>query len=336
MACYPDQTSTNVYRTTDPGGTTNYVITANTNNDWINPNDVDFQYPGWYAYITDVDGDGVELGDGNLDDDTVFFGGLLCDDPNGDWARMPLTTLSYDVSASPTHADVPSVICDNWSGANPWPNVAGYYSSTTGDTGAVERADYGTQAPHHTFDNTNPLAAEVVVHWDTANNFNPATNPNGIYPVLYWSMYPGHKMLVPGTSNEIPDDTGPNCWDAFLYCFDVDPAVAPAGRSGDIWNRSQFSFTDGISCGRTVVFDYKKVKRWNGDLNRDGVIDSADKFPVRCRLFTEFDDYADWAGTWPDHLQDPGSDPDGIGWQYDGDFIEAGAYAVDEGSPIYP
>jgi hypothetical protein len=167
LAVYPDQTGTDVYRSSGfyDENNFNYVISASANNDWINGNDVPFQYPGWYAYVTDVDGDGVELGDGNLDDDTVFFGGLLCEDPADDWAR-DYTLVSYDVSASPTHADVPSVICDNWSVSDPWPNVGGYYVSTTGDTGAVVRAQYGTQGAHHAFNNDDELAAEVVVHWD--------------------------------------------------------------------------------------------------------------------------------------------------------------------------
>jgi len=65
---FPDQNANpgydvNVYRTTDPGD--NYVVTSSPNNDWVNGNDVDFQFP-WYAYIVDVGMDGVQIGTASI------------------------------------------------------------------------------------------------------------------------------------------------------------------------------------------------------------------------------------------------------------------------------
>jgi hypothetical protein len=93
-----------------------------------------------------------------------------------------------------------------------------------------------------------------------------------------------------------------------------------------------------------MIFDYRQVAGWNPDLNRDGVIDNLDKFPVRVRLFTNHQDYATWAAGWPDHLQDPGLEPGEGGPVWDPhdpeynipDYIEGGAYIVDEGQPVYP
>ena len=51
-------------------------MTTSPNNDWVNGNDVDFQFP-WYAYIVDAGADGIQIGKDNNVDDTVFFAGLL-------------------------------------------------------------------------------------------------------------------------------------------------------------------------------------------------------------------------------------------------------------------
>ena len=76
--------------------------------------------------------------------------------------------------------------------------------------------------------------------------------------------------------------------------------------------------------------------------------DVRDKFPIRCRLFVDYNDMAVWPWTWPDHLYNPGSDP-GPDWPIDanppqlegaltdgGDFVEGGAYIIDTGEPNYP
>ena len=69
------------------------MVTTSPNNDWINGNDVDFQFP-WYAYIVDVDADGIEIGEDNNGDDTVFFAGLLLRGSDNTWAR-DLTLYHY-------------------------------------------------------------------------------------------------------------------------------------------------------------------------------------------------------------------------------------------------
>ena len=324
---YPDQSSSNVYRTTDPG-TGNYVVTTTPNNDWINGNDVDFQFP-WYAYVVDVDGDGVEVGDGNNDDDTVTFGGLLLEDPDANWVR----DTSFGYYGNTGGDPVPSAVIDSFL---PPVVVAGYYvSTTTGDTGDEVRASYGSSAVSLTWDNENELAVETIAHW-----------PAGFTPgQLYWSMYPGQDMLDP---YNYPAIIGSDAtWDTFRASFDIDPSVAiterdtPANAGQIQWNRAQFMYSDAPSAGRTVYFNYRNIPNWNGDLNRDGVADMNDKFPIRCRLFTDLNDMIAWSGTWPNHMYNPGSEP-GPSWPTDppggddGDFIEGGCYVVDTGDPNYP
>ena len=326
MGNYPDQTGSNVYRTTPPGSG-NYVLTTTPNNDWVNGNDVDFQFP-WYAYITDVDGDGVEIGEGNLDDDIVTFGGLLLEDPDANWSR-DITLGYYD---NPNADPVPSCVID---GFLPAVVVAGYFvSTTTGDTGDEIRASYGTEAPSMYWDNQSEMVVETIAHW-------PAGLTTG---QVYWSMYPGQSMFDPyNYPNLIPDQSN---WDAFRT-IDVDPSVmllardAPGNAAQIQWNRSAYLFSDATSAGRTVTFDYRTANNWNGDLNRDGARDLADKFPIRCRLFTDLADMTAWSGIWPNHMYNPGSEP-GPSWPTDppagddGDFVEGGCYVVDTGQPVYP
>jgi hypothetical protein len=93
--------------------------------------------------------------------------------------------------------------------------------------------------------------------------------------------------------------------------------------------------------GRAVSFNFRKLKTWNGDQNRDGVITTADKFPVRCRLFTNHQAYynkvvaAGNAG-WPNHLADAGGDPATVPLaSRNPSYLEGGTYVVDKGSPVY-
>ena len=365
---YPDQTMPNAYVTTDPGG--NYVVTASENNDWINPNDVDFSFP-WYAYIVDVDDDGVQIGEGNNVDDTVFFGGLLLEDPGTAWAR-DLTFFHYGEDSLDADNNVPSAVID---GFTPPVVVAGYYVSTTGDVGGEVRANYGTVPASVAFDNNNEVTVECVAHWPVSMQYWGFDPGIGIVvpasePLLYWSMYPGHNMLVPDIYRPSPQTIPPttsvddmtDAWDSYRWMFDVDPSVGIDFRDGtgayteaDIWNRPQFEYTDATTSGRVVTFNYRSVTNWNPDLNRDGddnslgTGDVADKFPVRVRMFTDHEAYTMWSAGWPDHLQDAGIDPaDGGPVWYDDendppafladwpDYIEGGAYVVDTGSAVYP
>jgi hypothetical protein len=94
-----------------------------------------------------------------------------------------------------------------------------------------------------------------------------------------------------------------------------------------------------------VEFYYRKLKDWNPDLNRDGIRDKRDKFPVRCRLFTDHNAYYTklTAGTsvWPNQMADAGLpapawyalSPGMAGYP---SFLEGGAYVVDFGDPVYP
>ena len=353
---FPDQSMPNVYTSTDPGD--NYVVTTNDNNDWINGNDIDFGFP-WYAYIVDVNGDGVQIGEGNNVDDTVFFGGLLLEDPGTAWAR---NTALYHYGQDDLDPDnsVPSVVID---GFTPPVVVAGYYVSTTGDGGGEVRASYGTSPASITIDNADLITAECVAHWPSSVYYGGYTTGGGEYvapsdPKLLWSMYPGHNMLVPeaysgGVKTRVEDmDDG---WDSYRWIFDVDPSVAHTVRAAeDRWNNPVFTYSNLVSEGRVVTFNYRSVPNWNPDLNRDGDNgslgsgDVADKFPVRVRLITEFGDYVLWSETWPDHLQDPGIDPAAGGpiWEDDEndpplfyadwpDYIEGGAYVIDVGTPVY-
>jgi len=352
---YPDQNANpgydvNVYRTTDPGGSTNYVVTGSPNNDWVNGNDVDFQFP-WYAYIVDVGQDGIQIDVGNNVDDTVFFSGLLLADPDNTWSRLD-PTVYYHWNEKPLNPgeNVPSCVID---GFDPPVYVAGYYLCVdeNGDSGDEVRAYYGAEPASVTVDNNNEITVECVAHWPVSLVYGGFEFPEGSGfnlpvsdPQLYWSMYPGQNMLVPGTSDEIPQDI-PEAWDVYRYMFDIDPSMPRATRdAGDIWNRPQFAYSDSVNSGRVVTFNYRSATRWNPDLNRDGSHDDMDKFPVRVRLFTDHEDYLKWDTGWPDHLQDAGLDPGTGGPVWDPedpgynvpDYLEGGAYIIDEGEPVYP
>ena len=322
---YPDQTGTNVYRNTDPGSG-NYVYTINPNNDWINGNDVDFQFP-WYAYVYDPDDSLSEYDwDGfgaapavSGDEVLVGYAGLLIDDPDTIWDRDAI--VSFD--------DTDFVDVAGWSLLT-WHNVPGYYVTTTDVVGTpgldtAEKASYGTDMPALTFDNQYPLIAEALAHWPSSAGLTD----------LMWAMFPGHGMIDPSTGDEIPWDTG---FDVFQETFEIDPSVTVAERDSPpplatAWNRNNFNALGTTDGGRYVEFNFRNATNWYGDLNGDGVINDLDKFPVRCRQYVAPLPIS--AGIWPDHMFNPGSEPAGGVLTSDGDYIEGGCYVVDNGLPVF-
>ena len=232
-----------------------------------------------------MDSDGVQTGAGNLNDDTVFFGGLLLQTADASWQRDMSLSYYSENSGSPD-ANVPSCVID---GFDPPVRVAGYYVATQPDTGDEVRAYYGAAPASVTIDDVNEITAECVAHWPQ-------------------SLYYGGFEYPAGSGNELPISepylvdlprarsagarhrdytflTTPDGWDAFRHTFDIDPSVSVAARDlSSTWNRPQFDYINTTASGRVVTFDYRRVDRWNPDLNRDGTIDNLDKFPVRVRL----------------------------------------------------
>ena len=97
------------------------------------------------------------------------------------------------------------------------------------------RAYYGAEPASVTIDNMNEITAECVAHWPETLVYGGFEYPDGSGftlpvsdPALYWSMYPGQNMLVPGTFNEIPGDVAEG-WDVYRYIFDIDPSVQRRG-----------------------------------------------------------------------------------------------------------
>jgi hypothetical protein len=334
---FPDQTMADLYRSTPNAGIVNEIVTTDPNNDWKNANDVDFAFP-WYGYLDDGGNNAVEIGGTspgfNATDDSVFYRGLLIGDTDASWARF-------------VPAGTPSIVLKNaFTTSLPPVTVSGYYKSTNVGTVADDvYANYGSGA--HAFDglpagqewkNSDKLTVEAIAHWPATLkyfNFAPINNPQDAS--LFWSMYPGHNMVVPGTANIIGVQAD---WDAYRSSFDVDPGTSPSGRTTSVWNRPAFNFTNPAAGGRVVEFPYNKLRSWNPDLNRDGVRNNADKFPVRTRLFTNHQSYftKTQAGTsvWPNHLHNPGLNPATTAPENRLDtFLEAGCYVVDFGSPIY-
>ncbi|MBN2083117.1 PKD domain-containing protein [bacterium] len=329
---FPNQDSPDVYRNSllYP----NNVITTSVppHNDWINGNDVDFQFP-WYAYIYDPDGSLTGM---SLTGDEVLAGyaGLLLEDTDGSWVRADPLTPTYIYPTDPrwaTEVNLGDVTAPVW----PLAPVAGWYSSTyPGDTGDETRAHYGSGYGLVFNSAVHEVTAEAIVHWPSSLTYWGFWGIPASDPVLYWSMYPGQDVLIPGTTDQIPYDSVGG-WGAYRDYFDVDPSIINIWRFGNIWNRPQFDYSYAPSAGRVVTFDYSSIPGWDPDLNLNGYADTGDKFPLRCRLFVDHSDYVTWAGTWPHHLQDPGSDPALTGdLTSDGDFIEGGTYMVDYGPAV--
>jgi hypothetical protein len=318
---YPDPTSTDVYRTgyfNHPGE--RFITTATQGNEGLNFGDIDFQFP-WYAYITTTDGI-VETSPAATvvppalhTNDTLVVKGLLVSDSNVTWSRykpadgmLPNCQLNLNIPAA---------------------GIAGYFISQAGDDGDESYAKYGVNTPALTWDNQSKLEVEAIAHW-------PEGLMYGAFPAkLYWSMYPGHRMFLPGTGTLI--SASADGWYSFRKLFDIDPSASPAGRTGSSWNAANFSYTSAVGAGRVVAFEYNKIAAWNPDLNLDQ--DSnlagdgpADKFPIRCRLFTNYAQYSDSSSTtpgyqpyvWPNHEPPPAS------------YIEGGCYVVDAGQAVFP
>jgi len=250
-------------------------------------------------------------------DDTAAYRGLLVNDTDGNWTRY-----------TPPAGQLPNVVLNNQGTQGPPPAVAGYFTSATGNSGDEIYASYGNSPASLSWSNSNKLECEAIAHW-------PETMVYGALPAkMYWSMFPGHRIYMPGTSTFVTDSA--EGWDAFRRIFDIDPTVTPAGRAGAAWNAGNFTFTGLLAEGRIVEFDYRTVNGWNPDLNRDTDSNTpadaaADKFPIRCRLFTDYTTYIDSdPGTggvqpyvWPNN-QPPTTS-----------YVEGGCYVVDTGLPVY-
>jgi hypothetical protein len=108
---------------------------------------------------------------------------------------------------------------------------------------------------------------------------------------------------------------------------DVDPAVTPqfTGRTSGLYNASDFNRTGPLAQGRVTEFAFSKMRGWDGDLDRDGVRGEAseDKFPARCRVFSNFTVYGQYTGrTFPNNIPDPTT------------FVEGGCYLADTGPKV--
>ena len=118
------------------------------------------------------------------------------------------------------------------------------------------RAYYGAEPASVTIDNVNEITAECVAHWPESLVYGGFEYPDGSGftlpvsdPVLYWSMYPGQNVLVPGTYNEIPDDVTDG-WDVYRYIFDIDPSIGRRVRRV-IWATSGTSRSSPTPTRRT-------------------------------------------------------------------------------------
>jgi hypothetical protein len=320
---YPDQTGTNVYKTFDAGNPADvtdkadankaYVWTGNPHNDWINGNDVDFQFP-WYAYVCDVDGSlitGVVSGDEVLMD----YAGLPVEDPDDVWQRDSIVAFSSNDFVALAGWDPLKVR-----------KVAGYYRTsldlvTTPALDTSIKASYGTDMPSLVWNNEYPLMAEALAHWDPADV---------AAPLMQWSVFPGHNMIInsdlfPSTTNFIYDD--------FMAGFDIDPHQAVPSRITGPFNRTIFAQMSSDTDGRYVKWDFQKSSaNWFADFNMDGTINTKDKFPVRCRLL--LNNTVTAPSVWPDHMYDPGSAPASGVASSNGFYVEGGCYVVDTGDKI--
>jgi hypothetical protein len=192
------------------------------------------------------------------------------------------------------------------------------------------------------------LTVECLARWpQTLKYFNwtgqGGQAPNAPDAYLVWQLFPGQGNRIP---------TGPNAgkfiglnanWEESRREFDVDTAngwTVP-GRVGSSWNRPSFSFQDPATQGRAISFNFKKLKTWNGDQNRDAVLNVADKFPVRVRLFTDHLTYYNKtlsaaAPGWPNHLANAGGNPATTPVaSRNPSYLEGVTYVVDKGSPVY-
>ena len=357
---YPDPTGTDIYRTTPNAGNENFIVrTAGPNEDGLSANDVDFQFPGRYAYIHDPDDSLINLTGVSGDETIVGYGGLLVDQGNHSgfgggagtqWKRVDNTAGGYanwdsntDGSGAPD-ADGNAADDSDWSdilGVALSP-ISGYWTTDDEiiDTNADAlddvadskvTASYGSQPAHLVYASLDePLTFEAVAHWDI-------TDAN-IAPNLFWSLYPGHT-----TYNNLGQLYGEDVsWQNWIAETDIDPSHPnPAGLpyDRDSWQFLQhgFTYSELLGEGRVVnEFDYTAIDGWNGDLDKDTNLGETpeDKYPVRARLITNIATYGDW---WNGFGPTPGPNPYPNHWpeasdpvtQSGGTFTEGGCYVAD-------
>jgi hypothetical protein len=356
---YPDNVAApgfdqNVYRRTNTGlpGGSNYVINSaarsavvGVGDDTINANDAQFDFP-FYAYVVDPNGSVGAGGTGTLSgDETITYGGLLLVN-NGTWTRVNPAGAGYKPWATLT-AGLAS---------NLQKSAAGYYWGTAGTFGGTVRASYGTQIPNLTFDNRDgAVSFECIAHWPTSLTYftNPAT--------VRWSLYPAHGVNDINNPGHYYGERS-SFFTKWISDTDIDPSVTPpatwgsppvaapkrSGANTFSFNIPDFNYVGNLGQGRVADFNYGTVKGWDGDLDRDNVrgedgitvgVTPDDKFPARCRIFTNFAKYLGYTPSdtsspqkwvnlgygltgFPDNVPDPTS------------FIEGGCYVVDKGPAI--
>jgi hypothetical protein len=353
---YPDTATypgieTNVYRSSSPGAG-NYVVNSAARNaqvgataeNGINGNDVQFEFP-FYAYILDPNNSVHTAGDGSLNgDETIIYGGLLIS--GAQWTRVNPAGASYKTFATLLANAVPAIPSINQKTA------AGYYVSTTvGGFGGCVVAGYGQAIPSLTFDNRDgAVNFECIAHWPTtlAYGASPAT--------VRWSLYPAHGVNDVNNSGHYYGERS-SFFTKWITDTDIDPSVTPPvtfpgtqgpapKRNNFSFNTSDFNYVGALGLGRVADFNYGTIKGWDGDIDRDNVRGEDgisvgalpdDKFPARCRIFTNFAKYLGYQPTnpaipsvnlgygltgFPDNLPDPSS------------FVEGGLFLVDKGPAI--
>jgi hypothetical protein len=299
---YPDPAGSDVLRSSPGQPDDNYLQVDTglhpTGEDGLNANDLDLQFP-FYAYITWDDNLGLQTGvleQAEITD--ISYGGLLLKD-DADWQRADPLAPGYVNPLQFTQRA-----------------VAGYYLSLSGDSGDELRAGYGSGAPQLSTNQRGPrMLFEAIAHWPVDASYG------GQAPYLRWSMFPGHKVAMQTTldsGHEVEGFAGelPLPWQYFVRGHDIDPDLdsTELGRNKDNYLVSDFSVSS-PSGGRSMLFDYASVRGLQADLNGNELLDSADKFPVRVRLITDYADFGAYSGLdWPNAF--PGSNT----------FVEGGCY----------
>jgi hypothetical protein len=271
----------------------------------LTANDVDFQFP-FYGYVEWDDSLGVTPGTvESVEITAVNYSGIPLENITADWTKR---SAPYGGTFNPAF------------GALDLRPAAAYFTSETDSFGNIATAGYGDAfGPNLVFNNDDEMiAAESIAHWDQGFLYG------GTPAYLAWAMYPGHKSVKyngGGTAVGYYGEGG-ILWEDFIADHDIQ-----AGR--DLWGylRSDYSFTTPGE-GRTVDFDYDFIIGWNADMNRNGVQgEAADKFPMRCRFFSDVDAY-------DDYFADANGYPNF--WPDDASFLEGGCYLTDTGDPNYP
>jgi hypothetical protein len=327
---YPDSaasgsTDANSYRSNNTGlpGGSNYLIQKAernlTGDNALNGNDLQFDFP-FYAYLVDPDSSVTSAGTGSLNVHCSWtYGGLLLVN-GGEWTRVDPAGGGYKDWATLT-----SGVASNLKKA-----AAGYYWSMAGGFGGCVRAGYGPSIPQLTFDNRDgAVNFECIAHWPSSLSYgsNPAT--------VRWSLYPAHGVNDLNNPGHYYGERS-SFFTKWISDTDVDPSMTPpAGapkRNAFSFNMPDFNYTGALGGGRVTDFNYGTVKGWDGDIDRDNVRgedgistpSSDDKFPARCRVFTNFASYVNYTTytQYPDWVPDPSS------------FVEGGVYLVDKGPAI--